>query len=105
MDMILIFGIFWTVYGIIALFGFCKIPQNFKNKPWTKEYTRYLGITWIIAGIPWIILHFVFEKWALGRVTEVLLLIVCSAPSIIHNFLLDRNYKKRLEEQDDKDGL
>ncbi len=93
--MILILGIFWTIYGITGLFGFCKIPQNFKNKPWTKQYTRYLGISWIMAGIPWIILYFVFEKWDIGIATQALLMIVCSAPSIIYNFLLDRNYKNK----------
>lgn len=99
MDMILALGIFWTVYGIAGLFGFQNLPERFKNQPWTKEYTRYLGLTWLAAGIPWIILHFVFKQLVLGRAKEVLLLLVFSAPSIIYNVYIDRKYKKRLEEQ------
>lgn len=99
MDTTLVIGIIWTLYGLAGLFGIQKIPAKFKNKPWTLLYTRRQGISWLLLGIPWIILRLATADKGLGIPVMILLLLVCSLPSFIYAVILDQRYTAKLKQE------
>lgn len=99
MGTILGLGIVWTLYGIAGLLGFQIIDEKYKNHEWTMHFIRYRGVSWLLIGIPWLILYF----WAYGkdmnRLVMCLLLLLCGLPSIIYTIVNDRKYKDMLEKE------
>lgn len=96
MKTILALGIFWIGYGIAGLFGLQVIPEKYKGKDWTKSYIRYRGISWIMIGIPWLILYMIIRDRNLGTFIMSFLLIVCAIPSLVCSIADERKYKAML---------
>ena len=54
MNIILITGLFATIYGIAGILGFQIISARHRGHGWTKKYIRSQGISWLLLGIPWL---------------------------------------------------
>lgn len=97
MGTILVIGIIWTLYGLAGLFGIQKIPSKFKDKSWTKHYIRYQGISWLLLGIPWIVLDVITEDKGFGMPVMLFLTLACSLPEFVYTVILDRRYTAKLK--------
>ena len=89
-----VLALFWIVYGIVGIFGYqCSIPEKYKNQPWTKKYIRFRGLSWLLIGVPLVILC------VIKRNTDISLMIVCICciPSIIYSMMGERKYKAMLK--------
>ncbi len=96
MEIFLFLGFFWTMYGIAGLFGYQRIPERCKNQSWTKQYIRSSGISWMMLGIPWVLLYganliwdFIPAHW----VAVTGLALVLSVPSIVYSLRMEAKYK------------
>ena len=104
MDTIFAFGIVWVIYGFAGLLGFqVAIPKKAKARTWTKRYIRSQGLSWILLGVPWIILACVTK----GRMTHIsikpLALVICSVPALLYTTIFDRKYKAIINEEEKSD--
>ena len=97
MGTILVIGIIWALYGLAGLFGIQKIPSKFKDKSWTKHYIRYQGISWLLLGIPWIVLDVITEDKGFGMPVMLFLILACSLPGFVYTVILDRRYTAKLK--------
>ncbi len=97
MGIILVIGIIWTLYGLAGLFGIQKIPSKLKDKSWTKHYIRYQGISWLLLGIPWIVLDVITEDKGFGMPVMLFLILACSLPGFVYTVILDRRYTAKLK--------
>jgi hypothetical protein len=97
MDTLLGCGIFWIIYGIFGLFGIQNIPEEYKNKSWTKQYKRSQGIGWLILGIFCIVVRFILSAYEPGGFITVAIIILFSIPSIVYSSYIDKKYKAELE--------
>ena len=97
MGTILVIGIIWTLYGLAGLFGIQKIPSKFKDKSWTKHYIRYQGISWLLLGIPSIVLDVITEDKGFGMPVMLFLILACSLPGFVYTVILDRRYTAKLK--------
>ncbi|MCH5197318.1 MAG: hypothetical protein J1E34_00290 [Oscillospiraceae bacterium] len=53
MKVILFMAIFWSIYGILGLFGIQVIPQNLRKKPGQKDISaaaEHRGCSWESRG-------------------------------------------------------
>ncbi len=96
---ILALGIVWTVYGLLGLLEFQVIPDKFKGKEWTKSYIRSQGVSWLLLGIPWLIIYAVTHDMNLKTSTMAIILVVAALPTLVYGIINDRKYKKLLKEQ------
>lgn len=99
MEAILGLGTVWTLYGIAGLFGFQVIEENYKNHEWTIHYIRYRGLSWLMAGILWLILGFWAYDKDLNNLVVGLLMLLCILPSVVYTIVNERKYKKMLEKE------
>jgi hypothetical protein len=90
-------SIFWIIYGILGLFGIQNIPEECKNKSWTKQYKRSRGIGWLILGISWIVVYFILSAYEPGGLIIVAIIILVSIPSIVYSSYKEKKYKAELE--------
>ncbi len=96
---VLAFGIVWTVWGLIGILGFQVIPEKYKGKEWTKSYIRSQGVSWILLGIPWLIIYAVTHDMGLETSTICIILVIAALPTLVYGIINDRKYKKLLKEQ------
>lgn len=94
---LLFMGLVWLIYGVAGLLGFQNIPATHKRHSWTKRYKRALGLSWLLLSMPWLILWGIGQHQPIRHV--VLLVFLCSLPSLIYTFLIDRKYKSLLGEE------
>ena len=99
MDTIFLFGIFWAIYGIAGLLGVQIIPARYRGIKWTRSYIRQQGISWLLLGIPWLILWLTLDSSALDFRLKALLLIAVSLPAFFYTLWMDKAYRKRLKEE------
>ena len=103
MNVMFIMGIFWTLYGIAGLLGYQNIPAKYKSHRWTKDMIRCQGKTWLMLGVPWILLYlaatFFFEDLNIKMGTWFLLAVVVTVPGLIYTVARDRKYKELLKEE------
>ncbi len=98
MDMIFVFGIFWTIYGLIGLFGFqFAIPKKFRGQSWTKKYIRLQGLSWIVLGVPWIILASFATAYEIELYTKIIALLILSTPALLYSLIAGRKYRALLD--------
>lgn len=96
MKVILWLGIFWTCYGIVGILGIQCISPKYKNKVWTKQYIRSCGISWLMIGVPWILLYAVTLHYNMTWAITALLIVILSTPSIIFSIYIEKKYKAKL---------
>ena len=93
---------FWTLYGIAGLFGYQNIPKKFKGYSWTKEYIRLQGITWLMLGVPLLMLYFVVHYFIpeenLNAELLVFSMLVLASPSVIFTYKWEKKYEKMLKD-------
>ena len=99
MEVILGLGIFWTLYGIAGILGFQVINKKYRNHDWTKSYIHYRGISWLMIGIPWLILYLLAYGKDINRLVVCLLILLCGVPSIAYTIINDRKYEHMLKEK------
>jgi hypothetical protein len=99
MTIILGLGIFWTIYGILGLFGIHPIPEEYKNKSWTLRYKRSCGISWLMLGIADIVLYLVVSTYEIKWTITAVLIILFATPYMIHSSFIDKKYKAKLESE------
>ena len=94
MNVLLMLGAFYTVYGLLGLAGWQRLPAPYRGHRWTGRYTRRLGVSWLMLGLPWL------AVWALLRTAPPAWPVVCavivgvSLPSLVYTWALDRRYRK-----------
>ena len=74
-----------------------KNLSKFKDKSWTKHYIRYQGISWLLLGIPWIVLDVITEDKGFGMPVMLFLILACSLPGFVYTVILDRRYTAKLK--------
>ena len=102
MKVLLFMSVFWTLYGIAGLFGFQNIPKKFKGYSWTKEYIHHQGISWLMLGVPllvlyWVVNHFIPEK-DINAELLVIVMLVLASPSVWYTFVWEKKYEKMLKD-------
>ncbi len=90
-------SIFYIGYGILGLFGKMNIPEKFKGYDWTKDYIRNCGISYILLGIPWLVLYFAFEQYDPGYGMMFLLIILLALPSFGYTIYNEKKYSKLIK--------
>lgn len=93
MNVFLYLGAIWTLYGIAGLCGYQRIPEWCRNQSWTKQYIRSSGISWMMLGIPLMLLYGAGTIWEFHWAVVIGLVLVCSLPSSVYSFLMERKYK------------
>lgn len=99
MGVMLGLGIFYTLYGIAGVLGFQVINEKYKNHDWTASYIRYRGISWLMLGIPWLILYLLAHGRDVNRLVLGLLIVLCAIPSVAYTLVNDRKFARRLKEK------
>ena len=97
MNIFLFLGIFWSIYGVLGLFGFQVIPSKYKGKSWTKSYIRCRGVSWMLLGFPWLACYIVIHNMNIKYFIVVIIYTIVSIPSIIYTIAYDRKYKPLLK--------
>ena len=104
MKVLLFMSVFWTLYGVAGLLGYQNIPKKFKGYSWTKEYIRLQGITWLMLGVPLLMLYLIVKYFIpetnLNAELLVLSMLVLAIPSIVFTYKCEKKYEKML-----KDGM
>ena len=94
MQVIMSMSIFWILYGIAGVLGFQNIPHKYKLHSWTKHYIRCQGISWLMLGIPWLILYLLmtvcFADTHIRISVIILMLLVLAIPAVIYSIRLER---------------
>lgn len=104
MDIIFAFGIVWVIYGFAGLLGFqISIPARAKYRTWTKRYIRSQGLSWILLGVPWIILACVANGSNMHISIKILSLVLCSVPALLYTIIHDRKYRAKINEEEKSD--
>ena len=102
MKVLLFMSVFWTLYGIAGLLGYQNIPKKFKGYSWTKEYIRLQGITWLMLGVPLIMLYLIVNhfipKENLNAELLVLSMLVLAIPSVVFTYKWEKKYEKMLKD-------
>lgn len=99
MTVLLWLGIFWTLYGIAGILGVQCVPSKYKNKVWTKQYIRSCGISWLMIGIPWLLLYAVASRYYITWPITAIFIVLFSIPSIIFSARIEKKYKAKLAEE------
>lgn len=97
MEVLFVMSIFDIAYGIFGLFGKMNIPDKFKGHEWTKDYIRGLAVSYILLGIPYLILYLAFRQYDPGLVKMFLFIILSALPSLIFVIFHERKYYKILK--------
>ena len=102
MKVLLFMSVFWTLYGIAGLFGYQNIPKKFKGYSWTKEYIRLQGITWLMLGVPLLMLYLIVNHLIpeenLNAELLVLSMFVLASPSVVFTYKWEKKYEKMLKD-------
>ena len=69
------------------------------GQKWTRSYIRQQGISWLLLGIPWLILWLTLDSSVLDFRLKALLLIAVSLPAFFYTIWMDKAYRKRLKEK------
>lgn len=101
MQVILGLGILWTLYGIAGIAGFQVIDEAYKHRDWTTDYIRMRGISWLMLGLPMLLLYLLVSGRDLNRLVMCLLILLCGTPSLIYTVVKERAYKRLLREEAD----
>lgn len=99
MTVVLVMGIFWTLYGAAGLLGFQVIGEEYKNHDWTPGYIRYRGISWLMVGIPCLMLCLLTYGKHIDPDVMCLLIMLCGTPSVVYSIVMERKYKRMLKEE------
>ena len=97
MATMLILAIGWGIRGILSLLGIRFIPDNYKEKSWTKNYIYHLGISDLMIACPWLILYIATRYNDIDKFMVMFIMLAVSIPGIVYTFVYDRKYKAMLK--------
>ena len=100
---LLAFG--YLLYGVVGLFGFQKIPEVHRDRPWTKSYTRWQAVSWILTALPLLVYVFYFSSGqcmvSLGKRIGLLLLLF--VPTILFEVIRSRKFSRLLKGEKERE--
>ena len=95
MDFLRLLAFGYLLYGIVGLFGFQKIPEAHRDRPWTKSYTRWQAV----SALPLLVYSFYFSSGqcivSLGKRIGLLLLLF--VPAILFEVICSRKFSRLLK--------
>ena len=102
MDILLVAGLFLTLYGIAGIFGFQITPEKYKGHAWTKQYIRSQGISCLLLGIPWLVFSRLAVYFSLNMNKNILciVMLVLAVPCVIFTFFKERKFRALLGSED-----
>lgn len=101
-ETLLYMGIFYSIYGILGLFGIQIISEEYRGKTWTKSYIRCRGVSQVVMGVPWIVFYLIDRDIHIKTGIGVIILIAISLPSIIFTFVYDAKYRAMLKKEEEE---
>lgn len=96
MDVLLLMGAVWTVYGLLGLAGWQVIPEKYRHRRWTRRYVRGLGLSWLMLGLPWMLAGLLARNARLPWPGQCAVMLLVALPSLVYTWALDRRYARRL---------
>lgn len=107
MQVMMFMSIFWILYGIAGVLGFQNIPTKYKGYSWTRNYIRCQGISWLMLGLPWLVLYLLitccFANRHISAGVVILIAIVLEIPAIIYTIIWEKKYKAILAKETDSE--
>ncbi|WP_337604106.1 hypothetical protein [Anaerotignum lactatifermentans] len=105
MDFLRLLAFGYLLYGIVGLFGFQKIPEAHRDRPWTKSYTRWQAVSWILTALPLLVYSFYFSSGqcivSLGKRIGFLLLLF--VPTILFEVIRSRKFSRLLKGEKERE--
>ena len=105
MDFLRLLAFGYLLYGIVGLFGFQKIPEAHRDRPWTKSYIRWQAVSWILAALPLLVYVFCFSSGqcivSLGKRIGLLLLLF--VPTILFEVIRSRKFSRLLKGEKERE--
>lgn len=105
MDFLRLLAFGYLLYGIVGLFGFQKIPEAHRDRPWTKSYTRWQAVSWILAALPLLVYSFYFSSGqcmvSFGKRIGLLLLLF--VPTILFEVIRSRKFSRLLKGEKERE--
>ena len=105
MDFLRLLAFGYLLYGIVGLFGFQKIPEAHRDRPWTKSYIRWQAVSWILAALPLLVYVFYFSSGqcivSLGKRIGLLLLLF--VPTILFEVIRSRKFSRLLKGEKERE--
>ena len=102
MSVILILGIFYTIRGIAGMMGHSIVREEYEGYCWTKEYKKSIGISYLILGVPYIILGACGILDGIKLLHGIVLILLTSIPSFVYSLYIDKKYKVKYESEQRK---
>ena len=99
MRVILILGIFYTIRGIAGMMGHSIVREEYEGYCWTKEYKKSIGISYLILGVPYIILGACGILDGIKLLHGIVLILLTSIPSFVYSLYIDKKYKVKYENE------
>lgn len=96
MDIVLIIGAFWIIYGILGLFGIQWVPQKHRGKDYEKDYVRTRSMTYLILGILFLVLGIAWKIMYpdVEAILVIGMIILAGVPGIIYDRKVAARYDK-----------
>lgn len=105
MDFLQLLAFGYLLYGVVGLFGFQKIPEDHRNKPWTKSYIRWQAVSWVLTALPLLVYSFYFSSGqcmvSFGKRIGLLLLLF--VPAILFEVILSRKFSRLLKGEKERE--
>ena len=103
MQVLLFMSVFWIAYGTAGLFGFQQIPSKYRGYPWTKDYIRHQGVSWLMLGLPLLAFYLILTRFfadpELHAGLIALIVLILGVPSVIFTILWEKKYKTFLDQE------
>ena len=91
-----VFSVVYSIYGCLGLLGYQVIPQKYKGTECEKEYKRFRGISWLLIGVPWFLVHLILLNREFSIIGMAVLMIGTSIPGIVFSVIGERKYRNLL---------
>lgn len=96
---LIVFAIYYIIYGICGLAGIQQVPKKHKNKSYTQQYKRSNGLIYLIMGISWLLILKIAVSNDLPRIRIAHLILTVSIAPIVFTFYIDRLFGKKLQNE------
>lgn len=105
MDFLRLLAFGYLLYGIVGLFGFQKIPEAHRDRPWTKSYIRWQAVSWVLTALPLLVYSFYFSSGQcmvfFGKRIGLLLLLF--VPTILFEVIRSRKFSRLLKGEKERE--
>lgn len=100
MNVFLILGGVSIIEGLFDLSGHGNYTKRYENQPWVDEYSVKNGLFFLIIGFIYIGLYMVTPEKESNIFIDIMIAFIAYFPVLIlQDRLIEKKYKKRLEEQ------